>query len=73
MKKFLVTMLSVAMLTWAGIGCEGNPTDSDDGMPPPSTDPSAGDDGGGPTAKPSADKAAKGTKGAEKADGKDGS
>ena len=62
MVKFLATVLGVAMLTWAGFGCEGNPTDSGDGMPPPSADPAYGDDGGGPDAMPSADRATKGEK-----------
>ena len=66
MKKLIATMLSVVVLTWAGIGCEGNPTASGDGMPSPSSDPSYGDDGGGELAKPSADKAAKGSKSGEK-------
>lgn len=61
MKKFIATMLSVVVLAWAGIGCEGNPTEADANDPPPSADPAADDDGGGPSAKPSADKATKPT------------
>ena len=67
MKKFIATMLSVVVLAWAGIGCEGNPTEADANDPPPSADPAANDDGGGPSAKPSADKA---TKAEPEADGK---
>ena len=69
MKKLFATMLSVVVLTWAGIGCEGNPTASDDGMPSPSSDPSYGDDGGGEGAKPSADKATKGDESGDKKGG----
>jgi hypothetical protein len=69
MKKLIATMLSVVVLTWAGIGCEGNPTGSGDSMPSPSSDPAAGDDGGGEGAKPSADKAAKGSESGEKKGG----
>jgi hypothetical protein len=38
-------------------------------MPSPSSDPSYGDDGGGKDAKPSADKAAKGSESGEKKGG----
>ena len=69
MKKLFATMLSVVVLTWAGIGCEGNPTGSGDSMPSPSADPAAGDDGGGKDAKPSADKAAKADESGDKKGG----
>ena len=67
MKKFIATMLSVVVLSWAGIGCEGNPTEADANDPPPSADPAKNDDGGGPSAKPSLEKA---TKPMPEADGK---
>ena len=69
MKKLFATMLSVVVLTWAGFGCDGNPTGSGDSMPSPSADPAAGDDGGGKDAKPSADKAAKADESGDKKGG----
>jgi len=69
MKKLIATMLSVVVLTWAGIGCEGNPTGSGDSMPAPSSDPDAGDDGGGKAAKPSIDKATKADESGDKKGG----
>ena len=65
MKKLFQVMLCGALLTTFSLGCGGNPTDSGDNMPTPSADPSAGevvDE----TAKPSAEKAAKGDESGDK-------
>tara|TARA_B100000029_G_scaffold93577_1_gene83627 strand:- start:1334 stop:1525 length:192 start_codon:yes stop_codon:yes gene_type:complete len=56
MKKFFAILLCGAMLTTFGIGCGGNPTESGDGMPSPSNDPSATGGDTGADAKPADDK-----------------